>query len=812
MANDETLLDLIRKRMADAGTPPEIADLNVAAYAGEDQLRAVLAGGSPESPAAGAPNRRADELYLESLKVSGFRGIGQASTLRLLPGPGLTLIVGRNGSGKSSFAEALELVLTGNSERWTGQNAIFREGWRNLHRGMPCRIEVVLRQDGATQPISIQRSWPDDATDPLAAEVAILGEMDETGWRRALETYRPFLTANDLGRLVTSRPSGLFDALAPILGIEPVTEAERRLNAIRKELDERIGAVKVHLAQIRSGLESVDDDRARQAYALLSRRSVDLAALDALLAATDGSSTVDPRVTAYQQLAAVELQPIDDALAAAAALRSASSRVQAVATSQAGSAERAARVLEAALRWHDGHGDGPCPVCGGSTLDLVWHSRAYAEVARLREEAEAARDARRQLDAARQAARMLVTVDRLVPDLTLVDAALADERAAVESALARWRSLSADAGPDDLARHITESYPALHAAVSAARAAAGEWLRQRHEAWREHAAQLHVWLTSKRAAAVDEAQLERVKAARRFLRDAIEALREARLAPFAAQSQRIWEQLRQESNVSLGGMRLAGTATTRKVAFPATVDGTATSAMAVMSQGELQALGLAVFLPRACADDSPFRFVLIDDPVQSMDPAKVDGLARVLQELAELRQVVVFTHDNRLPEAVRRLDIPATIWEVVRRTRSEVDIRHNDDPVRRYLADAVALAKTTTLDEAVRRPVVAGFCRAALEAACHDRIRRSLIESGVRHDVVERRLDTARTLTETFALALFDDVRAGGQVLPALNQRYGRWAGDIFKGCQENLHGAGTASFESMVDAASKLADRVRRP
>ena len=94
--------------------------------------------------------------------------------------------------------------------------------------------------------------------------------------------------------------------------------------------------------------------------------------------------------------------------------------------------------------------------------------------------------------------------------------------------------------------------------------------------------------------------------------------------------------------------------------------------MAVMSQGELQALGLAVFLPRACAEESPFRFVIIDDPVQSMDPSKVDGLARVLHTLAQTRQVVVFTHDNRLPEAIRRLDVPATIWEVVRQNKSVV--------------------------------------------------------------------------------------------------------------------------------------------
>jgi len=33
------------------------------------------------------------------------------------------------------------------------------------------------------------------------------------------------------------------------------------------------------------------------------------------------------------------------------------------------------------------------------------------------------------------------------------------------------------------------------------------------------------------------------------------------------------------------------------------------AALSVMSQGELHALGLALFLPRATSPDSPFRFI-----------------------------------------------------------------------------------------------------------------------------------------------------------------------------------------------------------
>ena len=99
-----------------------------------------------------------------------------------------------------------------------------------------------------------------------------------------------------------------------------------------------------------------------------------------------------------------------------------------------------------------------------------------------------------------------------------------------------------------------------------------------------------------------------------------------------------------------------------------------------MSQGEIHALALSLFLPRMLLPESPFGFVVIDDPVQAMDPGKVDGLARVLDMVARTRQVVVFTHDERLPESIRRLQIQADVLEVTRRAQSVVECRKTRDP------------------------------------------------------------------------------------------------------------------------------------
>src|SRR5258705_474540 len=82
-------------------------------------------------------------------------------------------------------------------------------------------------------------------------------------------------------------------------------------------------------------------------------------------------------------------------------------------------------------------------------------------------------------------------------------------------------------------------------------------------------------------------------------RGATADVRNERLAPLADQARAIWTMLRQESNVDLMAFRLTGTATQRKLELDVSIDGSPGAALGVMSQGEVNALALSVFLPRA---------------------------------------------------------------------------------------------------------------------------------------------------------------------------------------------------------------------
>ena len=293
------------------------------------------------------------------------------------------------------------------------------------------------------------------------------------------------------------------------------------------------------------------------------------------------------------------------------------------------------------------------------------------------------------------------------------------------------------AGLRALADHLDQEITPFTRETHALSDLASAEVARREDRWAPVAAEVASWCADAAAANDGMAPVPMIKAAETWLKAATDDIRNERLAPLAEQARAIWRMLRQESNVDLGAIRLAGSATQRRVELDVSVDGTPGSALGVMSQGEVNALALSVFLPRATLPASPFRFLVIDDPVQAMDPAKVDGLARVLESTAAGRQVIVFTHDNRLAQAVRQLSIPASILEVTRRPGSAVQVRTCLDPVEQALRDAGALAADGSVPSEVAARVVPGLCRTAVEAAFTEAIWRQQLRAGRRHDEIE---------------------------------------------------------------------------
>ncbi|MFL5798725.1 MAG: AAA family ATPase [Actinomycetota bacterium] len=808
---EQVLEGIIRARLDEEKKLGELARVMVIAACRSDEALAAALGGEAIPSVARSRPPTLDGRHpalLHSIRVEGFRGVGPAATLEISPGPGLTLVVGRNGSGKSSFAEAVELLLTGDNSRWSTRSAIWKEGWRNLHHA-DARIDAEFVLEGAKGKASISRRWaPGAKLEEAETLVSVPGSeastLDDLGWAGAIEMYRPFLSYSELGSMFDSGPSALYDALSAILGLEDLVVAEARLKDADKQRRKQADEAKTSLAPLLERLGEIEDERAQACLEALSGKTWNLDTVERWVIGPEYSLQEETEGAALRQLTTLEGPSADEVEIAAGGLEAASTAIGRLGGTEALRAHQTVELLESALRFHADHGDQDCPVCGKGGLNEAWRDETEKEVARLRTVAEQADLAHRLRNEATKSAKSLMLAP---PSLLSTASALG---ISVDDLSNAWKSWASGTSIDDaqsLAEHLRTKHAALLSEIEAVREAAAKELQTREDVWRPVAAELAAWLDIAKQAEMGEAQLDDLKAAEKWLRAASADIRNQRFEPIADVAQSVWETLRMQSNVELKKIVLTGAGSARKVVLEVTVDGMEGAALGVMSQGELNSLALSLFMPRATLPESPFRFVVIDDPVQSMDPARVDGLARALQHTARTRQVVVFTHDDRLARSCRLLGIDAKVVEVSRRAESVVELRPGLDPVRRHCEDAWAIANSEDIDPAVVSRVVGVFCRSAIEAACSEAITRRRLAAGEDYATIEALLDSTKGLLQLLALVLFDDVSRTKDVVPRLDKGIGRWAVSAYRGVQEASHKPMTReALLSLVEESERLA------
>ena len=742
--------------------------------------------------------------YLSSIAVQGFRGIGANVEVALQPGPGLVVVAGRNGSGKSTLAEGLELALTGVNSRWANKKSkVWSQVWRNLHAGDPAKIRVAMVEEGSGATV-LGVDWPagDVPVTDMKRWVQRAGRKQEDpgvlGWTNALAMHRPMLSYDELGGILEGAPSDFHDQLYKLLGLEQLTDALTRLDAEVKGLKEPGAAAKKARDALKPRLAEHDDARAAAVLALIGKTKPDLEAVGPLI--TQSAESTAPPV--WRQAAALTVPEVDDVEQACAAMRSAAAAyAEAERVADVVAADRVA-VLETALLFQEKHGTQPCPVCWEGTLDDEWLVRARAALADELEAAGALRTARSGAHRARQTLTGLVRTVGPPPsedgELTTIGAA--------RDAHQFFGALPVD---DDaaLADHVELALTDLRATYEALQKEAAGRIDQRDDAWHPVAVEVAVWLRSAQADAAAAPKLKIATEAQKWLQNNAATLRNERLAPLADKAKEIWAALRQESNVDLAAIRLEGQKTTRRVELRAGVDGTDTEALGVMSQGELQALALAVFIPRATSDESPFRFVVLDDPIQAMDPSKIEGFLQVLAGLATDRQVVVFTHDDRLPAAIRRSSVPARIIEVTRSANSAVEVEDSLTPATRALDDAFKIARDEAVPDEVKKRAVGVLCREGFEAALWDVYSAREFGRGASRFEVEAEWEAATTVRMRIALAVGADAKDTVAVDKWLAGRTARKVtlGVVNRGAHEGVHdfaGAVNAVRASVEDLA----------
>ncbi|MFI8390686.1 AAA family ATPase [Streptomyces sp. NPDC085540] len=776
-----------------------------------DPVKALLrdALGSGTADAGTTSFASPGRVYLDSLTVNGFRGIGPRARLSLSPRPGVNLVVGRNGSGKSSLADAIEVGFTGTRAHRAGQDATRGGHWYNLHDADSPKIELKVAIEGDTGNSTLTRTWtsrefgsseatfkrPGHGTVPLA----------EAGWDTALADHRPFLSYTDLDLMLTGKPSERYDAIAAILGMDLLSTATNRLSAREKALAAVAKETKDALPDLKDALYALeDDDRAVQALlAVDTPGAPDLDTIDVLVAGLPPAD--DSRLAELHVEAGAHGPDLAEVGEAVQRLRIALADVEDLHGTDAENARLLADLLEKALAHADRHPDDDvCPACGTErVLGREWCDRASRQVAELRREAKTADDAHA---AVRTGARSL---QNLIERPQRIPAALAGPWQA-------WTDCRQIADPVELARSAEDAATVLADACDTVRRHAVRELEERDERWRALVTRLAAWADKARQTERDKPLKTSLSKAVKWLKDLSTELREQRMERFTDATQGIWERLRQESNVDLTAVSLKGSekANVRKLVMAASVDGQDAPALDVMSQGELHSLALSLFLPRATTADSPFGFLVIDDPVQSMDPTKVHGLAQVLHEMGRHRQILVFTHDPRLQKAFTDQELPVTVFQVTRGERSRVKVNRVDDPVAQAIGDARAIAATRGLPPETYSNVLPGLCRIALENAFLEAAWIRHHRTGGSERDLQAAIDRAERFQEVAAFALFGDVGRGGDVKEEVRRRYGSPACSLIQQCQKGAHsgGASISHPHGFVTDVETLAQKIRKP
>lgn len=796
---------------ADETVSEEIAYLVAAALHGDNELAEQLGGQAPapERPGATTTDTPAPlRAFLRSITVSGFRGIGPRATLELNPYYGITVISGRNGSGKSSFAEALEYALTGSSYRWANKKSQqWETSWRNLHMGEPAAIAIDFAMEpddargGTTATVGVD--WATEAELHDARRWSqIKGQKRESvaalGWEQALETHRPLMSYDELGGRLQDPPSALYDSLNRLLGLDLIADADNRLKDAEKQLSGPRKAANDARIQLRKILDGSTDPRAAQVKKLTARMPYDL---DAVWATTSGASNAQATTIAQlRALAALVVPEPAKATEVANDLRAAIDDHVAGADAAVKAMTARATLLRQALHLHADIGDGTCPVCETGMIDAAWRAAAQERLKEADASTAKHQATTQRLTLARSAAEGFfgtVTSQPVIegielPSLSAFNVALASARSTPDNL-------------SDLPTHLEVAALDVAEAAAALRAEATQRAAELEDAWAPISRRIAAWHELEATARKDDDRLDRVKAALKWLRANAETLRDRRLAPMVDQAQHIWGRMRHESNVDLGSITLEGSATRRRAVIDGTVDGVPAGALSVMSQGELHALALALFIPRATTPASPFRFIVLDDPIQAMDPAKIGGFLDVLIELAKTRQVIVFSHDDRLPAAIRARSVPAQLLDVTREHGSVVVVKENDLPADRYVADAEAVIRDADMDDLIKRKAVPGLFRMAIEAAAHQRFFSDRARAGVAYHESEAEWEQAMTTQSRVALALTGN--ASGDVFGWKSYRPHRFPTIAI--CASGAHKGAALDRSSIADLRKTVRDIV---
>jgi hypothetical protein len=678
-----------------------------------------------------------EPVFFEWIEIEGFRGFADRQRLDL--DASVVILAGPNGTGKTSFFDAVQWLLIGTLERlepWrVRRNAEHVVNQYQAAAGEPATVTASLRIEGRSVELrrtgrydSSQLEWRDHSIVfyEADAERALAGALTPVG---RLSLQRSLLSSGLLQQdvirdVLEDKPAERYDQLAAILGLNAIAgfpaAAKKRADRLAADGERARKAVADLEAAARSERARIAALRARAAEA------PDVTALRAQLAERIAAHQRTLQVRGELPLSSGDAQELrmaaglaadtlggllseaDPALEAMVAEPAASAeelgalRLAAEAAAQA-TAEARESVAEAERLYDEERKvssrlsrlaaeaipllGGDCPVCG-QTIDPE-HVRAHLEHViaegssrlpefhRAREEAVAELAKRRAEDeqAANALAEVAARTERISQARTQHEAWVARVADAVRELAERFE-LGQEAA---LVTGDREALRAAREALAEMSRAAGELVSA--FGWVGETAALSTAQTRLKGieAQIEEARERAAKASKR--EDQARTLQRAAVRAAASVTEERFTVLRPiiqdvytrlDPHPAFTDLRFAvDVYRERGIATPQVLDpehDLKADPLLVFSSSQANIVALSAFLALGwAAGEDAMPFLLLDDPLQSLDDVNALGFADLCRHMRTRRQLIVSTHDLRLASLLERKLAPRREDE---RTRS----------------------------------------------------------------------------------------------------------------------------------------------
>ena len=148
-------------------------------------------------------------MYIKRLELQGFKTFPERT--KILFNPGITIIIGPNGTGKSNIVEAIQWVLGGQRVRTVrgekAEDAIFNGTLKRAAVGM-ADVTLVLQNTEEEMQINHRVFRTGDGEYRLNGKAVRLKDIQEELWKKAISENKYYvIEQGSIGTFVTSKPT-----------------------------------------------------------------------------------------------------------------------------------------------------------------------------------------------------------------------------------------------------------------------------------------------------------------------------------------------------------------------------------------------------------------------------------------------------------------------------------------------------------------------------------------------------------------------------------------------------------------------------